>query len=81
MHSPILLVFHQTPTVMVEIIVKHYFGSHHLVNMHDVCLDTPNNKNRYSIESLMVRNPEIDTKIAFLAHLVLKLEPNLFSGC
>ena len=28
----------------------------------------------------MVRHHEIDTNFAFLAHLVQKLEPNLFSG-
>ena len=34
-------------------------GSHHLVNMHNKYPDTPNNKNRYSIDSLMVRISEI----------------------
>ena len=42
--------------------------------MHNKGPDTPNNKISYSIESPMVRHHEIDTKFAFLAHLVQKLE-------
>ena len=35
--------------------------------------DTPNHNDNYSIEFLMVRNYEIDTKFASLAYLVKKL--------
>ena len=38
--------------------------------------DTPNHKDKYSIEFLMLWNHEIDTKFAFLAHLVKKLSPS-----
>ena len=49
-------------------------GVHHLANMHNKGPDTPNNKISYSFESPMVRHHEIDTRFAFLAHLVQKLE-------
>ena len=41
--------------------------------------DTPNHKDKYSIEFLMLWNHEIDTKFLFLAHLVQKLLLKLFS--
>lgn len=38
--------------------------------------DTPNHKNKYSIEIPMLWNHEIDTKFAFLGHQVQKLGPS-----
>ena len=38
--------------------------------------DTPNHKNKYSSGFPMLWNHEIDTKFAFLAHLVQKLSPS-----
>ena len=42
----------------------------HLGNMQIKGPDTANHINKYSIEFLMVRNHEIDTKFAFIAHVV-----------
>ena len=47
--------------------------SRHLGNMQIECPDTPNHEDKYSIAFLMVKNHEIDTKFASLAHLVQKL--------
>ena len=49
--------------------------------MHIKCPDTANNKERYSIYFPMVIYHEIDTKFAFLAHLVEKLEPKPICWC
>ena len=38
--------------------------------------DTPNHKDKYSIEFHMLWNHKIDTKFAFLAHLLQKLSPS-----
>ena len=45
----------------------------YLGNMQIKGPDTPNHKYLYSIEFLMARNHEIDTKFASLAHVVQKL--------
>ena len=49
-------------------------GCHHLENTEIWGPDTTNHNDKHSIEFLMVRNHKIDTKFAFLAHLVQKLQ-------
>ena len=66
-------------TVTVKVTVKLIFVGVHLGNMQIRGPDTPNHDDKYSIEFAMLKNYNIDTKFAFLLHLVQRLSPKLLS--